>query len=127
MPQHRKTPAFLRIIASNQSVVCISPLQLASFSIFEKSKVKLKDGTFIEGPTIHFHFPAGTGLDYTVGHNITQAEFDYVCATLLEFLYLNESEWAARNKAIANERVEEWNKISDENAEKHDAKLNETK
>lgn len=120
MAQHRKTPAFLRIVASNQSVVCINPLQLSSFSILEKSKVKTKDGSVIEGATIHFYFPAGTGLDYTVGYNITQEEFDYVCSTLLEFLYLNETEWKAKNAAIAAVQVEEWNKISAENEEKHE-------
>lgn len=121
MAQHRKTPAFLRIVASNQMVMCINPLQLSSFSILEKSKITLKDKTVIEGATIHFYFPSGTGIDFTVGHNITQEEFDYVCSTLLEFLYLNEAEWKAKNAAIAATQVAEWNKISEENEQKHEA------
>lgn len=120
MAQHRKTPAFIRIVASNQRVMCINPLELSSFTILENSKITLKDKTVIEGPTIHFYFPSGTGIDFTVGHNITQAEFDYVCSTLLEFLYLNEAEWKAKNAAIAAVQVEEWNKISQENEAKHE-------
>lgn len=123
MATHKKTPLFIRIIASNKEVVCFNPHQLSSFRIREKAKHKVKrpDGEeVIEADTIHLYFPAGTGLTYVVGVDITQEQFDYVCSTLIEFLYLNEAEFKAKSEAIQTARMNEWNKISEENSIKID-------
>jgi len=121
MPNHKKYPTFIRVRASDKSVVCINPTQLSSFTITEKAKIKTgtkEAPVYTEADTIRFYFPAGTGLTYSVGVDITQEEFDYVCSTLLEYLYLNEGEFEARSKAIANQKMEDWQNLSKENEEK---------
>lgn len=126
MATHKKSPIFIRIIASNKTVVCINPFQLSSFRIVEKSKVKIRSNSTdknappeeIEADAIYFYFPAGTGLSYVVGVDITQDQFDYICATLTEFLYLNEHEFKSKTEAINQSKMNEWNKISTENEEK---------
>lgn len=124
---HKKNPVFLRIITNEKAVVCINPLQLSTFQILEKAKLKVKTaapgGTdeFIFADTIKFYFPSGTGLSYSVGIDITQDEFNYICGTLLEFLYLNKTEFEAQSKAIEQARMDEWNKISEDNSTKNTA------
>lgn len=121
MGTHRKHPIFIRIVAGNKMVVCINPLELSSFQIVEKAKVTVKrpDGPeTIEADTIRFFFPSGTGLTYTVGVDFSQEQFDYVCATLIEFLYMNEAEWKARNESIKQAQMDDWNKLSEENEAK---------
>ena len=125
MPTHKKTPIFLRIIATDKKVICINPSQLSSFEIAEGAdiKVKSKDPAvttpeIVKADTIRFYFPSGTALSYSVGLTITKEEFDYVCSTLLEYLYLNESEFAAKSEAIAKAKMDDWVKISKENEQK---------
>lgn len=127
MPSHKKHPIFLRIVANDQVVTCLNPLELSTFQILQKAQILVKKADpkdpaskneYKEADTIRFYFPSGTGLSYSVGIDMTQQEFDYVCGTLLEFLYLNQSEFEARTKAIEQERMTEWNKISEENSEK---------
>jgi hypothetical protein len=112
-----KHPIFLRIKTSDQAVICINPLQLSSFQILEKAKIKDKDGNVQELDTVRFYFPQGTGLSYSVGIDLTQQEFNYICSTLLEFLYLNEFEYRAKTEAAEKKKVEEWNKIMAAEAE----------
>lgn len=123
MATHKKTPVFLRVITSEKTVVCINPLQLSSFQILEKAKIKIKGKTpeeveVIEADQVKFYYPSGTGIVYTVGIDLTQEEFNYVCATLLEFLYLNEAEFKAKSIAIEKFRMEEWNALSKANESK---------
>ena len=109
MPSHKKHPVFLRIIAHKNSVVCINPLQLASFQIMEKAKLTDKDGKVTEADTIRLFYPSGTGMSYSVGKDITQEEFAYICETLREYLYLNEQEFKAKTAALEAQRIAEWN------------------
>lgn len=123
MPSHKKTPAFIRVVTNEKKVVCINPLQLSSFEILEKAQIKVKnpDGgepVIKEADTIRFYFPAGTSLTYSVGMQISREEYNYICNTLLEFLYLNEQEFEAKSKAIATAKMSEWNQISEENSQK---------
>lgn len=125
MPAHKKTPAFIRIITSEKEVVCINALELSTFQILEKHKIQTKgakdskDPTdFLFADTLKFYFPTGTGLSYSVGVNITQQDFNYICATLLEFVYLNETEFNTRHAALQESKMDEWNKLSQENEAK---------
>lgn len=120
MPSHHKTPMFIKIITNPKQVVCINPFELSSFQIIEKAKIKkLKDDKdFIEADTIRFFYPSGTGLSYSVDVDITRQQYDYICATLLEWTYLNEAEFVAKSKAIEQGRIDEWNRISQENEAK---------
>ena len=111
MANHKKHPVFIRIVSNNQSVVCINPLQLSSFQIMEKAKIKQKDGTIVEADTLRLFFPSGTGLSYTVGVDISPDEFLYVCNTLREFLYLNEYEFKARSAEMDAGKLAEWNAL----------------
>ena len=117
MASHKKHPIFIRIKSNDNSVVCVNPQHLSSFQILEKAKVRVKDDTqpdgfkLVETDTIRFYFPQGTTLGYSVGVDITQNEFNYVCATLLEYLYLNEIEFRAKTDAIEKAKAEEWNAI----------------
>lgn len=125
MPTHKKTPAFIRVVTTENAVVCINPLQLSSFQILDQARVQVrgdkrnpKEEDYDLLPMVRFYFPSGTGLSYAVGVDITQANFDYICATLLEFLYLNEAEFKARGEAIKKQQMDEWNSISQENSGK---------
>lgn len=123
MPSHKKHPIFISVIANDEEVLCINPLELSSFQILEKAKIKVKpkssnDADVVVAPTIRFFFPSGTGLSYSVGIDITRQHFDYLCATLLEFRYLNQFEFEAKSKAISQEKMDEWNKISEDNSTK---------
>ena len=115
MASHKKHPIFLRIISSNNTVVCLNPLQLSSFQIVEKAHIKVKATTPQEpseviADTIRFYFPNGTGLSYSVGVDISQEEFNYVCNTLREFLYLSEPEFRVRSAELAAAaHMAEWN------------------
>lgn len=130
MPTHRKTPIFIRVTASNKQVIGINPLNLSSFNIVEKAKFKIRkdpnDRTATEehvADTVYFYFPSGTGLTYRAGYDISQADFDYICATLVEFMYLNENEFKAKSEAIKKAQMDDWNKLSTEN----EANLDTTK
>lgn len=109
---HKKHPVFIRVISSNNTVVCINPLQLSSFQIIEKAKIKTKgaDGqpADVVADTIRFYFPNGTGLSYSVGVDMSQDEFIYVCNTLREFLYLSEPEFRIRSAELEAARIKEW-------------------
>lgn len=121
MATHYKDHIFIRIIAHNNSVICINPHQLSSFKIDEKAIIKTKtpEGEkSVECQTIRLYFPSGMGLAYSVGIDITQEEFNYICATLLEFLYLNEAEHKAKTEALNLAKMGEWNKLSAENEAK---------
>lgn len=126
MASHKKTPVFLRIKASDNSVVGINPLHCSSFNIVENAKYKYQPTDKTKpveertANTIYFYFPQGTGLTYRVGLDITQAEFDYICATLLEFMYYNEAEFKARGIAMATAKMDEFKKLSLENESKLD-------
>jgi hypothetical protein len=116
---HKKHPVFIRVVTNNKHVVCINPLQLSSFQILEKAKVKVKADTaegftYIEADTLRFYYPTGTGLTYSVGVDITQEEFNYICHTLQEFLYLNEVEFRAKGEASERKKLELWNQIAEE-------------
>jgi hypothetical protein len=113
MPSHKKFPTFLRVISNNKVVVCINPLQLSSFQILEKAKIKVKEEV-IETDTIRFYFPSGTGLSYSVGVDITQEEFNYICSALLEYLYLTETEFRAKSIALEKAKMDRWNEIAQE-------------
>jgi hypothetical protein len=129
MASHKKDPRFIRIISNDKQVVCINPSELQSFQIAASANIKVGTGTkdkdgkpefkTIEADTIRFYFPGGVGLSYSVGIDISKEEFSYICATLLEFLYLNEGEFKARSEAIAKEKMAEYMKISEENEAKH--------
>jgi hypothetical protein len=115
MPTHKKYPTFLRVITTDKIVVCINPLQLSSFQIIEKAKIKVKgQDEPVEADTIRFYFPSGTGLTYSVGLDITQEDFNYLCNALQEYLYLTEPEFRAKSAALEKARMEEWNKIAQE-------------
>lgn len=122
MPSHKKNPVFIRIISHDGVVECINPLQVSNFQIVEKAKIKIKskdakEGVeIVEADTIRFYFPSGTGRSFSVGIDITQNEFDCICSTLLEYLYLNEQEFLAKTAAIEKSKMSEWNKISQENS-----------
>lgn len=131
MPTHKKYPTFIRITTSKGQVLCLDPSKCSTFQIREKAKVKTKskdpkDPTstdeYIEADTVRFFYPVGTGLTYTVGVEITQNDFDYICTTLFEFMYLNQAEFDAKTAAMKKEQMEEWNRISQENSEKLDPK-----
>lgn len=120
MATHKKTPIFIRVISNKTQVICINPTQLASFQVIEKANVKIKSKTtnepeIIVADTIKFFFTNGTGLSYSVGIDITQEEFNYVCGTLTEFLYKNEAEFKIINEANEKAKMDEWNAISKEN------------
>lgn len=122
MAAHKKTPIFIRIISNDERVVCINPLELSTFQVVSNARVQLKgdkrnpkEEDFGNADTIRFYFPSGTGLSYSVGVDITKDEFNYICATLLEFMYLNEQEFKAKSEAIVKERMTEWVKISKNN------------
>ena len=118
MATHKKHPVFLRIKTSDNEIICVNPLQLASFRIKEKYEVTNRDKQVIgTGDTIWFYLPAGTYTRYTVGIEITQAEFNYVTSTLLEYLYLNQTEFQAKTAAMEYAKIEEWNKVISEEAE----------
>jgi len=118
MPSHKKFPTFLRIISNNNTVVCINPLQLSSFQILEKAKcIDPKTKETFEADTVRFFYPQGTGLVYSVGVDITQEQFNYICTALLEYLYLTETEFRAKTMAIEKARMEEWNRIAQEETE----------
>lgn len=118
MAQHQTDHLFIRVKANDRSVVCFNPHQVSSFQIIAKAMIKTKTpegDKIIEADTVRLFFPAGTGLSYSVGIDIEQADFDYICATLLEFMYMNETEHKARSMAIEKHKMDDWNKISKEN------------
>lgn len=128
MPSHKKNPIFLRIITNEKKVVCINPSQLSSFEIVEQAEIKIKSKDpavtvpeIVKADTIRFYFPSGTALSYSVGYTISKEEYNYVCATLLEYLYLNENEFVAKTEAIAKAKMDDWNSISKDNEAKVDA------
>lgn len=126
MATHKKSPIFIRVTATNQQVICINPLHVSSFHIKEKAKFKVRSNPADRnspeeervGDTIFIYFPQGTGLTYRVGIDITQEDFDYICATLIEFMYLNEGEFRSKSEAIEKAKIAEWNKLSRENEAK---------
>ncbi len=125
MPQHKKTPIFLRIVTNEKKVICINPTKLSSFEIVQGAEIKIKSKDpnvttpeIFKGDTIRFYFPDGQGLSYTVGLQINETEYNYICNTLLEFLYLNEEEFVAKSAMIEAAKMADWNKISDENSKK---------
>lgn len=131
MALHKKTPIFIRIVTNDKQVVCINPLQLASFEIIDQARIKIsgpkdskEESDYTVTPTVRFYLPQGTAMSYSVGLQITQSEFDYICSTLLEFLYLNEIEFKAKSAAIAKAQMDEFVALSKENEEKL---ANETK
>jgi len=123
MPSHKKTPIFLRIVTNKKQVVCINLALFSSFQIIEKAKILVKsktggDNEQHEADTIKFFLPSGTGLSYSVGFDISQEEFNYVCSTLTEFLYMNEEEFKLKHEAIEKAKMDEWNALSKENESK---------
>lgn len=130
MPTHKKTPIFLRVITNEKKVICINPAQLSSFEIVEQAEIKVKSKDpnappeVVKADTVRFYFPSGTALTYSVGLTITKEEYNYVCNTLLEYLYLNEAEFVAKTESIKKAQMEDWNKISEENNTKHEAVIN---
>lgn len=123
MPTHRKSPLFIRITTFKNKVVCVNPYELSSFQIIEKAKIRIKKPAegqpdFVVADTIHFYFPSGMGLTYIVGEDISQEEFNYVCATLAEFMYMNEQEFKARSEKIKADQMADWNALSEENSKK---------
>lgn len=133
MASHKKTPVFIRIVSNDKVVTCLNPLELSSFQILSNATIKVPTGekgtdgkpVFAnkQADTIRFYFPSGTGLSYSVGVDITAEEFNYICSTLLEFMYLNEYEFKAKTQAIEQGRMEEWNKISEENSKQHESEV----
>ena len=111
MASHKKSPIFIRVISNEHTVICINPLQLSSFQIIEKAKIRQKDDHVIEADTIRFFYPTGNGLSYSVGIDITAEEFLYICNTLREYLYLNEAEFKARTAELDQAKLAEWNAI----------------
>lgn len=124
MPHHLKNHIFIRVLSRDKKVVCVNPSQLSSFEILEQAdiKVKSKDPNgapeIVKADTIRFYFPAGTTLSYSVGLTISQEEFNYICSTLIEFLYLNEAEFQAKSQAIDKAKMDDWNALSKQNEEK---------
>lgn len=124
MPNHQKKPVFIRVIGTDKNVVGVNPLQISSFAITENVKVKIKpakegDPTEHVGNQIEFFYPVGTVLKYIVGLTISEADFNYVCTTLLEFMYLNQPEFEARCKLHESQKMEGWLKQSAENEAAH--------
>ena len=118
MANHKKLPIFLRIKSSQNQVICINPQHIASFQIAEKAQLKnQKTGEVMEADTIRFYTSVGTTFVYSVGVDITQEEFGYICATLLEYLYLNEHEFRAKTEQIESAKMAEWNAIMASEAE----------
>lgn len=129
---HKKIPAFIKIITNEKQVVCINPLKLASFQLISAAPVRIdaatgarataqttkENVTMCERDTLAFFYPDGKSIVYSVGFEISQQEFDYVCETLLEFLYLNRSEYDSKTLEIETKRMAEWNRISKENEAK---------
>lgn len=121
MASHKKYPTFIRITSSNNQVICINPLHIVSFQIKEKAQIKQKDGSTSENDIIRLYTAFGTTFSYSVGIDITEQEFAYVCSTLIEFLYLNEAEFRAKSDAIEAKKLEEWNKVMADEAEEEKA------
>lgn len=121
MANHKKYPTFIRIKSRDNQVICIQPSLIASFQIQEKAQVKIKDGTTIEADTIRLYTAVGTTFSYSVGIDINEQEFGYICATLIEYLYLNETEFRAKSDAIEGRKLEEWNKVMADEAEEEQA------
>lgn len=118
MPQHRTNPCFVRVKASENSVVLINLEQYSSIQIVENGKIKVKKGDTVEEITtkvIRFFLPTGTGLTYAVGVDISSDEFDYLCSVIMEYMYLSQAEFIARQKAKAEQQMDEWKKLSEEN------------
>lgn len=113
MATHKKFPIFIRIKTTEQEVICVNPQHVASFRILEKATINLKtEGTEKKshvGDTIWLYSPVGTVTRFTVGLEITQDEFNYVSATLCEYLYLNAQEFAAKSRELEARRLQEWN------------------
>ncbi len=133
MPAHKKTPNFIRLVTSEKKVVCLNPLHFASFEIVANAKIKIKakevggPDTIIEADTVRFYLPVGTCFSYSVGIDLTQPEFNYICDTLTEFVYLNETEFKSKTEALKKAQMDEWNKISEENNNKMNAAVAESK
>jgi hypothetical protein len=121
MANHKKYPSFIRIKSRDNTVICVQPSLIASFEIKEKAQIKLKDGNVVEADTIRLYTAVGTTFSYSVGIDINEQEFGYICATLIEFLYLNEAEFRAKSEALEKKRVEEWDKIMQDEAEEEKA------
>ena len=121
MANHKKHPIFIRIKSRDNTVICIQPSLIASFEIKEKAKIKLKDGSIIEADTIRLYTAVGTTFSYSVGIDIDEQEFGYICATLIEFLYLNETEFRAKTEAIEKQKFFDWNKAMEDEAEEEKA------
>lgn len=118
MANHQKAHIFVKIISTDKSIVCINPHNLSSFAITPNKKISYKDGTSIQADSLDLYYPQGTGLSYSVGINITKENFDYVCGTLAEFVYLNEYELKLKVEAIEKTNMDEWTKLSEENSKK---------
>lgn len=123
MPTHRKTPLFIRIITSKNKIICINPTNVFSFEIAEKATVRIKsktpnDPSEIVGDTIYLYSPSGMGVNYTVGKDLTQEDFNNLCSTLSEYMYLNEAEFNAKSAQVKQEQMELWQKDSKQNEEK---------
>ena len=127
MASHKKYPTFIRIKSSNNQVICIQPSLIASFQIQEKAPIKLKDGTSVEADTIRLYTAVGTTFSYSVGLDINEQEFAYICSTLIEFLYLNETEFRAKSEALEKVKLEDWNKVMQDEAEEEKALTEPTK
>ena len=121
MAQHKKSPLFLKVITTDKQIVCINPAQLSSFQIQkDASLVKLKAGVDkakneddlvrYTADVVRFYFPSGTGMTYEVGKEITEENFNYIVATLQEWVYMNKIEFDAVSELKAKEALEKWNK-----------------
>jgi hypothetical protein len=121
MANHKKYPIFIRVKSRDNQVICIQPSLIASFQIEEKAKIKLKDGNVVEADTIRLYTAVGTTFSYSVGIEINEQEFGYVCATLIEFLYLNEQEFRAKSEALEKQKFFDWNKAMEDEAEEEKA------
>jgi hypothetical protein len=112
----------IRIITNDTQLVAININHASSVSINNKATcVKLKaeykgnpkdaaraDFDTYEAPVVQFFFPAGTGLRYEVGKEITQEQFDYICYAVGEILYQTKAEQEARHLAEHKRKVAEF-------------------
>lgn len=105
--------AFIRIVAREDSVICINAHQLVSFHIQSQATCRevpndLNSKTY-KADVLRLYFNGGTALRYEVGKDITHEEFVFTCSLLHEWLHRSVAEIEALEKQKAQRDLELWN------------------
>ena len=127
MAQHKRRPQFIKIITTDKNIVCLNPEQVSNFQIQKDAQLwrpkpgitRPKDESEVEhytGSAVKFYFPSGQGLEYVVGRDITEQDFDYIVGILNEWVYLSQPEFESMQAAKQAAELEKWQQVMEDEA-----------